>query len=169
MYTNNAGNLPIHHITEHTRVSLTLLQASFLQNHSTKPQSRRLPACRSPHTTRCSRTTSPLMPPQPAGSLMYTASSKCQIKLPLPSAICRTTGVSPSHLSSRTSLPPISREGLSCASSSSETDGDESINAPGLVILPDTLTPADVAGGVNTAKLPGGYPRCYVRVHPESL
>ena len=36
-----------------------------------------LPACRSPYTARCSRTTSPLMSPQLAGSLVYTASSEC--------------------------------------------------------------------------------------------
>ena len=38
MSTYNEGNLPIYHLTEHTRVSLTLLHANFLQEHSTKPQ-----------------------------------------------------------------------------------------------------------------------------------
>ena len=36
-----------------------------------------LPDCRSPYTARCRKTTSPLISPQPAGSLIYTASSKC--------------------------------------------------------------------------------------------
>ena len=38
MNTYNEGNLPIHHLTEDTRVSLTLLHANFLQEHSSKPQ-----------------------------------------------------------------------------------------------------------------------------------
>ena len=38
MNTYNEGNISIHHLTEYTRVSLNLLQASFLQKNSTKPQ-----------------------------------------------------------------------------------------------------------------------------------
>ena len=38
MNTYNEGNLPIHHFTEHTPASLTLLNASSLQKNFTKPQ-----------------------------------------------------------------------------------------------------------------------------------
>ena len=38
MNTYSEGNLPIHLLTEHARVSLTLLNTSFLQEHFTKPQ-----------------------------------------------------------------------------------------------------------------------------------
>ena len=68
---------------------------------------------------------------------------------------CRTTAVSPNHLSSRATLPPNSGEGLSSASSSSETDDDDSAYAPGLAALQDALTPANVAGGVDVAKKNG--------------
>ena len=38
MNTYNERNLPIHHLTEYTRVSLILPHANFLQEHSTKSQ-----------------------------------------------------------------------------------------------------------------------------------
>ena len=58
-------------------------------------------------------------------------------------------------LSSREALPPSSGEGLSSASSPSETDGDDSTDALGLAVPPDGLTPADVAGGVDIEKSSG--------------
>ena len=61
---------------------------------------------------------------------------------PLPSQL---VGSSPSQLS----------KGLSCASPSSKTDGNDSTDTPGLAVPPDALTTADVAGGVDTAKPPG--------------
>ena len=38
MNTCIEGNLPIHYLVEHTRVNLILLQARFLQERCTKPQ-----------------------------------------------------------------------------------------------------------------------------------
>ena len=38
MNTYDEGNLSIHHLTEHTRASLTLPHANFLQDHSAKSQ-----------------------------------------------------------------------------------------------------------------------------------
>ena len=59
---------------------------------------------------------------------------------------CRTMGVSPSHLSSRTVLPPSLGVGLSSASSSSETDGDDSTDALGWQ-CPQTRLPRPMSQG----------------------
>ena len=76
MNTYSEVNLPIHHLAEHTRISLPLLHASFLQEHPTKPQTPLSTSMSGSIHRMLQQVKFFFMSPQPAGSLMDTASSK---------------------------------------------------------------------------------------------